>query len=1169
MEGKKVKCPKCGAENPIYRKKSNTYICRDEDCEHEFEVETKETPKNVFISYGHDEYEELATKIKGDLEELGHYVWFDRSELKAGRDWEISIENGLMGTQVVIVMMTPYSMRRPDGYCLNELSMACTLRKEILPVMVKDCIPPLSIHRIQWLDFKKWPYSEKDYRQKFREIQFILEGKLMNFDGDHAFLLSRLNPIDFGPVIDKHVKKFHGRKWLFKEIKDWLYNDSESQVFFLIGKPGVGKTAISAKICSEFPEVNAYHFVDHSDNRKSDALECVLSLAYQLSAQILEYADELLRVNLIEIRKKNAYTLFNEFIIEPLHKIKKPSKPVLIVIDALNEAKTEKGNELVSFLVNNIDSLPSWLKIFITSLPEQYILNSFAFLKPRVLDTKDNRNLADIESYVKLRLIELFPKKNIDEALKVITERSEGIFLYTQEVLNDLKIGRLKLNHPENFPHGLKQRYKVYFERQFPVIEEYNKHQRPLLEVITSSKEPLDANLIRKILEWDDYSEKFCIDPLQSFLEIVDGRIKLFHQSIVEWLINKQTDIKFFISALKGHEILALYGWKIYNSNFNNLHPYLIDYLPIHLLVLKESEEKILKLFADDKLRKLFSNEEYIKKISISVLNKFPELLLSLYYNVTPEETKFLLDLKNTLGISLLRVDKIEYDIIGVQIDGNNIIELGLYNCGLNNLPESVGNLIFLQTLNLGSNNLKFIPESIGNLSSLKELHLYKNQLSTLPKSFVKLESLEKLDLSYNHLTSLPDSIGNLNLLEKFDLIGNPLNYLPDSIKNFSFLREIILKYSKLDPKQADFLIGLEFITHKSIKIEQKGQIKTEWEIKVEGKNVVELSLKEFELKALLNSIDNLGHLRKMNLESNYLTNLPESIGNLSVLQKLNLSQNNLKTLPASIGDMNSLQELDLGTNNINKLPESLGNLSALEKLWLENNHLKSIPESIKNLDSIKILELGNNLLSNLSESLGNLKTLKFIGLSRNSISSLPSSFQKLKSLEILILAGNNLKDLPDSLVKLKSLKRLGLSSNNLTTLPDSIENLSNLKEIYLYNNKIEFLPKSIGNLKALCLLYLNKNNLNDLPESLGKLTSLKELYLYKNQISTLPKSFIKLISLQILNISNNNLTSLPDSIGNLKSLQKLTIDNNQEKSLPESMGKLLSLKSFRLEIID
>jgi len=607
MKEKEVKCPNCGAENPIYRKKSNSYICRNEDCEHEFELETKQAPRNIFISYGHDEYEALAKKIKEDLEELGHEVWFDRSKLKAGRDWEIAIEEGLKGTQIMLVMMTPYSMRRPDGYCLNELSMACSLRKDIVPVMVKDCIPPLSIHRIQWLDFKEWPkISEENYKEKFAQIRDVIEGKILSFEGSHTFLLTKLKPIDFKVEIEKHVRNFFGRKWIFDIVKDWLYHNPESRVFFLTGRPGVGKTAISSMLCRKFPEVKAYHLVKFGDTRKSDAIECILSIAYQLSTQISEYTEKLLEIDLEGIREKTAATVFDELIVQPLFDLKPPSKPVLIVIDALDEAKKGDDNILVSFLADNFNLVPPWLKLFITSRPETDILNSLSSLKPHPLDTEDMRNIEDIRGYLQLKLKELFPNKIIDNALEVIIERSEGIFLYVQEVLNELNLGRLDLDHPEKFPKGLTQVYKSYFKRQFPVVEEYNSYQRPLLELITAAREPLDVGLIYDLLNWDDYTKKLSIDPLGSFLEIIDGKISLFHRSLIEWLTNDQTDIKFFISSKKGHENLANQGWKIYESDINNLNLYFLTHLPLHLLKLEEW----------DKIDKLLSDLRYIERCS-------------------------------------------------------------------------------------------------------------------------------------------------------------------------------------------------------------------------------------------------------------------------------------------------------------------------------------------------------------------------------------------------------------------------------------------------------------------------------------------------------------------------------------------------------------------------
>jgi len=38
----------------------------------------------IFLSYGHDDYISLALRIKHDLEERGHEVWFDVERLKPG-----------------------------------------------------------------------------------------------------------------------------------------------------------------------------------------------------------------------------------------------------------------------------------------------------------------------------------------------------------------------------------------------------------------------------------------------------------------------------------------------------------------------------------------------------------------------------------------------------------------------------------------------------------------------------------------------------------------------------------------------------------------------------------------------------------------------------------------------------------------------------------------------------------------------------------------------------------------------------------------------------------------------------------------------------------------------------------------------------------------------------
>tara|TARA_Y100001970_G_scaffold287774_1_gene413251 strand:+ start:712 stop:1485 length:774 start_codon:yes stop_codon:yes gene_type:complete len=99
-------------------------------------------------------------------------------------------------------------------------------------------------------------------------------------------------------------------------------------------------------------------------------------------------------------------------------------------------------------------------------------------------------------------------------------------------------------------------------------------------------------------------------------------------------------------------------------------------------------------------------------------------------------------------------------------------------------LPESVGNLSNLLSLNISNQSLTSLPNSIGNLSSLEELILFENNLISIPESIGNLSELQYLNLQGNQLTSLPESIGDLSSLEFISLYNNQLTNLPSSICN-------------------------------------------------------------------------------------------------------------------------------------------------------------------------------------------------------------------------------------------------------------------------------------------------------------------------------------------------------------------------------------------------
>lgn len=100
--------------------------------------------------------------------------------------------------------------------------------------------------------------------------------------------------------------------------------------------------------------------------------------------------------------------------------------------------------------------------------------------------------------------------------------------------------------------------------------------------------------------------------------------------------------------------------------------------------------------------------------------------------------------------------------------------ELSLFGMNLTELPQSLSQLVRLQSLSLGGNLLMMIPEWLGQLTKLQSLHLSHNRLTTLPQSLGQLTQLKNLYIDNNQLTALPESLTQLKLLKGLFLHNNP-----------------------------------------------------------------------------------------------------------------------------------------------------------------------------------------------------------------------------------------------------------------------------------------------------------------------------------------------------------------------------------------------------------
>jgi len=207
--------------------------------------------------------------------------------------------------------------------------------------------------------------------------------------------------------------------------------------------------------------------------------------------------------------------------------------------------------------------------------------------------------------------------------------------------------------------------------------------------------------------------------------------------------------------------------------------------------------------------------------------------------------------------------------------------------CTFTTIPESIENLINLNSLMLLNCKLFELPTVITKLVKLTRLSISNNKLITLPKDFDRLINLESLDISYNPFAEIPRSILALKKLRELDI-----SYLP--VKEFSFLAE---------------LPSLE-----------------------------ELSLNGSRVSEFVFDFTKLKKLKGIELSNNNFTEFPLSLLTLERLETLNLSENLISYLPDEFGKLVNLQIIKLEKNKLYKFPIQLLNVTGLKGLQLSQN---------------------------------------------------------------------------------------------------------------------------------------------------------------------------------------------------------------------------------------
>ena len=341
-------------------------------------------------------------------------------------------------------------------------------------------------------------------------------------------------PLDFGPYRSFRREGFVGRSWLFEEVRTWAMAEGAAagrpRAQLIEAEYGVGKSSFLAELvdtqAAGVPVV-AQHFCQFDAIATLAPGRFVSSIAAQLAAALpayraaIEAEDAAGLRQLLEAPDNDPIGAFDQAVLAPLEAIAPPASPLLLVVDALDEALEHRPSNdkaprvtIVSLLGQRAQRFPRWLRLLATARPlpavQQPLRQAFVLTS---LNAEEARNLADLEAYAKARcqrppLAAKLATAGLgaSEVATRLRTLSGGKFLYAAFVLNELASGDMLLSDRrdlEALPAGMDDFYLQAFERRFPSEQVYDE-VRELLAVHCVQRDCLSRRELAAILDWPE-----------------------------------------------------------------------------------------------------------------------------------------------------------------------------------------------------------------------------------------------------------------------------------------------------------------------------------------------------------------------------------------------------------------------------------------------------------------------------------------------------------------------------------------------------------------------------------------------------------------------------------------------------------------------------------------
>jgi hypothetical protein len=379
------------------------------------------------------------------------------------------------------------------------------------------------------------------------------------------------------------------REGILREIETWRSTINLTNILWIKGFPGSGKTSIAQSIVEKLADRKHMHssFFFQRDSAPFTAPSTLIrTIVYELSRQSELFLDAVvaeLQTQEINFGITSVDQQFCRLVKNPLRHLAthSPGQTVVVVIDALNEcgglgiSSGKDRDDLLSAIARWARFSP-WLKLIITSRDERFISQVLAPISTSLeLRLDSHRGSKDVAIFLRHEFKKIAHNHGLvgwpeSDQILALAQKAKGLFVWAatlvkfvdqprpQDVLAQIVAGDTELEGDITKLYVQILRISFSYDPSRPLQPRFLAEFKATVGAIVTAKHPLERQSpLLHILEVEPTTVTYICDRLRSVL-IKTEVLRFHHQSFVDFLISDTCPENFRINPFQIKESVSL-----------------------------------------------------------------------------------------------------------------------------------------------------------------------------------------------------------------------------------------------------------------------------------------------------------------------------------------------------------------------------------------------------------------------------------------------------------------------------------------------------------------------------------------------------------------------------------------------------------------------------------